>query len=172
MATYGDKECIEEPLSILAITYEALEERSKLLMGESPVQDSNDHCKSRGGTRGLLYVVPTTDPPRREKQNRSRKKVRQDEARVVPQQRVGHATQEKIPSRRRSKSNQEGRGPDQRERTNRVSGNHRSEAAKTKGTEEEDLIGGWSRHENRRIERALAKWSGDPVKLDPVIVTW
>ena len=30
----------------------------------------------------------------------------------------------------------------------------------------------WSRHEARKVERALSKWSGDLTKLKPVIQTW
>lgn len=39
--------------------------------------------------------------------------------------------------------------------------------------EEDVLKAEWSHHENRKIERALAKWyDGDITKLDPVIQTW
>lgn len=151
----------EEPLSTLRITYEALVERNKLLMSESPVDT------------GLLYLVPTTDQPQKEKQNWSKKKSGPEEARLMtPQQRLDRSMQEKTPSRRRSKSNQECRGSNGHLRTSGAGWNHRGEPTKTWSTEQEDLIGGWSRHENRRIERALSRWSGDPAKLNPMIVMW
>lgn len=179
----------KESLCTLKITYEALEERNKLLRSEpsdppvDAVEDSsNDHPKinSTGGTRGLLYLPPTMDiTPKEKRTRRNRRRSRRDQTRLTtpqdtlqPSDHITRATQE-VP--KRSKSS---RGSEQRERIlHKARHNHNVEPAKTGvntgvNTEQGDSAHGWNQYENRRIERTLSRWSGDPAKLDPVIRIW
>lgn len=171
----------KESLSTLRITYEALEEKNKLIMGDShkpPVGESSAECRT-SSTRGILYLPPTTDLVSKEKQGRRHKgKSRHDQTKsMTPQSRLqlsDHTTptttREKTPSGKRSKAKQEYRGSEKHERTHKSADGSSRGQDKTAG--QGDLSCGWSQHEYKRVERALSKWSGDLEKLDPVFRAW
>lgn len=170
----------KDSLSTLRITYEALEERNKLMMTDysAPLGTAGESSDKSRTTRGILYVPPTTDlVPKENRGRRHQGKSSCDQTRsVTPQSRlqlsdrVVGATREKTPSGKRSKAKQEYRGSERHERTRKsAGGSPRDGPDKTAG---QDLSCGWSQHEHKRVERALSKWSGDLAKLDPVIRAW
>ena len=178
-----------EALSTLKITYEALVERSKLLLDDQQCQaienNSNDSPnKSRtsgeGSTRGVLHLPPTTKLVPKEKQKRGRRgrsHSHQDQTRLMPAAQntsdhrlAGHEDRMAIAGKR-AKFKPESRGSELRGRTTHRSASGGRDGGSI-GPEQGDLSSGWSQHEHRKVEKMLSRWSGDVAKLKPVIKAW
>ena len=169
MAICGGRE-----LPTLKITFEELQKRSEQLSRESyssPDSSSNwDMENSRSGgdstehvsTRGLLYLPPSTDlGSSSRKEKRTKGKTRNDRS-THSVHSGGTTTHSKGQGERRTKS-----------RLYDESAISRSDPDKLTPTSEADnLKGEWKRHESKKIERALSRWSGDVTQLSSVFQAW
>ena len=182
--------CESDDIPTLRITNEELRKRSKLTSGDrhsehTTAQYSSPEKKVEKSTPGLLYLSPTTvvnTNNEEKKTKRTRGRTRQEEASRPPKLPTNPTRQERRRSNTVNPSDLSRNGTDRQSHGESVrqkgpsqrTPNH--EQRQEKGTEprsEDELLRAeWSRHENRKIERALAKWQGDVAKLDPIIQAW
>ncbi len=140
-------------------------------------------------TGGLLYLSPTKDTPKINSRH-GEEKVKRTKGKSSPNQETGlqrklfpTSTREDTPSRKhRTTTNEDKASPTKKNGRNASERRTRTQAESLGGSKTEDrkseespgdiLSREWSRHENRKVEKALSKWSGDMAKLKPVILTW
>ena len=142
-------------------------------------------------TGGLLYISPTKEAPKAAAEER----VRRPKGRSTPNQDTGSqrklfptsAQEDTTSHRHKTTPNQDKTPPTKKngrllERGTKPGRHNQEESQRSKLAKTEDvkseqstndiLKEQWSRHENRKIERALSKWSGDMTKLKQVIQSW
>lgn len=191
----------------LRITHEELQERSKLLIGDScyPSGHKMVASKSYGENTdkqtpdgaiypgGLLRLSPTTKAHMVNEERKPRRRTPREETRKPPadtsrgeKARIAHdRTSGAIASRNKAEKRTKSGQQRLLELVNHEDPQHRvlgdgltqrkcREATRKAepGSDHDSLKADWSRHENRKIERVLSKWTGDVTKLDPVIQTW
>lgn len=173
--------CGGRDLPTLKITFEELQKRSELLSGESfhsPDNSSNgdmENSTSGGGStkrvsaRGLLYLPPSTDLESTSRKEKRTKAKTQNDRSTQPVN-SGVTT---TPSKARAQGDKRTKSKQYDESA--ISRHHHGDPAKpTPGTTSgaDYLKGEWKRHESKKIERALSKWSGDATQLDSVVQAW
>lgn len=154
-----------ETASTLKISYEALVERSKLLVDpENSNGNPNKSTASGAGcTRGMLHLPSTTKLEKQRRRNRGKSHQDQDRS-MTHKSTTDHGLVTEI-SGKRSKFKQESRGSE-------LCTSRPARSSRDGGLDQGDLSSGWSQHEHKRVEKLLSRWSGDVAKLKPVIRAW
>lgn len=188
-----------DELPTLTITNAQLRERSSLLTGKTRrpdddrVAEPREECSDKSRA-GLLYLLPTTVVNTSNDEGKTKKTRRRpqqhEETRSSPKHKAlvnqeascNHGATKERSSRvkdPRSRTTPHARqlqdftahqNPHHRASTD--TGKRAEKKSEVVTSEEDELKAEWNRHENRKIEKALAKWSGDVAKLDPVIQAW
>lgn len=180
----------EGKLPTLTITYQQLQERSKLLTEErySPHQEGVNSTSSKYSTSpehekvytgGLLYISPTKESPKAED------RVKRAKGRSIPnqdtrsQRKLFPTSSHEETSRAQKAVPNEEKAPPTKKFTQRREKCSQEESQRDKllkGDNDQSMSDRlkeeWSRYENKKIERTLSKWSGDLATLKPVIRTW
>lgn len=184
----------DETIPTLTITNEELQKRTEqITSGDHQPDGIARKCsppirKDERSTPGLLHLSPTTvvntNKEAERKTKRTRGRTRQEETSRPPKLSANSIRQEGrrnhsavssdayLPKRRTTEQPvgdpARHKGP-----SHRASNHEEKQGGKETDLKSDDgLKAEWGRHENRKIERALAKWHGDAAKLDSVIQAW